>query len=358
MEGFKLSCNNCNQTPEIPTGLKKIIIDTTHDFLLRKFYNLINKKINHIQYNEQEDFIAIEEDFTKFILEVSKLKNLFTDLELENINITIINQNLNLSSIKNRKSLYYFLNLWDAQDLKWILDNKSIVMDFQPIIECTTKNIFGYELLAKGINKDGSILPPKTMFDKAKNTQMLFLLDKTCRIKALEFAKNKNITTKIFINYNPASIYNPEFCLLDTIHKATELNFDFSNIVFEVVESEKHVNLKHLKNIFSIYRHRGFQVALDDIGSGYSSLNMIAELKPEYIKIDKTIIKDIHKDNTKRAIIHTLVDLTKEINAFLIAEGVETEEEFATIKELGVHLAQGYLFGKPSSEPLLTLQST
>lgn len=190
------------------------------------------------------------------------------------------------------------------------------------------------------------------MFDAAVKTEMIFNLDRQCRMQALRFAKKKNITKDIFINFNPTSIYNPEYCLRDTIKLAQDLNYDFTKVVFEVTESSKIDNFDHLKNILDYDSKMGFRVALDDVGAGYSSLNMLANLEPDFVKIDMELIRGIYGNSVKKAVVNSLINLSRDIGAKTLAEGIETEEEFETLRELGVNLVQGYLFGKPSPEPL------
>lgn len=91
---------------------------------------------------------------------------------------------------------------------------------------------------------------------------------------------------KVFINFIPTSIYSPQFCLKSTIQLAHELHIDPAQLVFEVVETEKVDDIEHLKTILAYYRDRGFEYALDDVGEGYSTLEMLAELKPKYMKLD------------------------------------------------------------------------
>lgn len=110
-------------------------------------------------------------------------------------------------------------------------------------------------------------------------------------------------------------------------------------------------DLGHLKNILDYYRSKGFRVALDDVGSGYSNLNVIAELKPDIIKIDREIIRNVHEDKIKNAILEALVRIARECGIDVLAEGVETVEEFEFLRDK-VDFAQGYFFGKPAPEPV------
>jgi len=345
-----MGCVKCTTTPETPKDKKRIVVFASHEYMLRKFYDIFSTTY-HIEAND--DYLIFEVDFDSFINELSLCKE-FTDVELENISIIPmeLDEELTLSVYKRSKSLSYYINLYDAEDLKWILDNGSIITFFQPIINCANGEIVAYECLARGVKKDGSIMPPNVMFELAKKSDMLFNLDRQCRIKAIQNAKIKNIQQNIYINFTPTSIYNPEFCLRDTVKAAMDTGLDFGKIVFEVVESSKVEKIQHLTNILDFYRKARFRVALDDVGAGYSTLNLLARLKPDIIKMDMDLIRDIDTDPAKKAVVSSLVRLAADIGSKTIAEGIETKSEFGVVKSLGVDYVQGYLFAKPSEDPI------
>lgn len=351
MEHVVMSCEKCTKTPYMPLS-KKIFVYASHEYILEKIYN--NLKSNFNIDKAHPEYIIISSDFDSFISFIVS-KKIFTQIELENITVLPMEpeESLTFGSYKKSKTLSYFINLYYSEDLKWILDNESITTYFQPILSTKNNEIVAYECLSRGIKADGTIVPPNVMFESALKTEMIFNLDRQCRSNALKNAKMKNIKKDIFINFNPTSIYNPEFCLRDTIKWANDLNYDFSKVIFEVVESSKVENITHLKNIFDFYVNMGFRVALDDVGSGYSSLNMLADLKPNIIKIDMELVREIQTNTTKKAIVRSLIYIAKEINASTIAEGIETYEELETVKDMGVDMVQGYLFGKPSPDPIL-----
>jgi len=107
-----------------------------------------------------------------------------------------------------------------------------------------------------------------------------------------------------------------------------------------------------LKNILNFYKSKGFMVALDDVGSGYSSLNMIVQLLPDIVKVDREIVKDIDKNRANQSVFTAIVNIAKENNITVLAEGIETKEEYLYLKDNGASLVQGYYFAKPSSEPI------
>jgi len=351
--GIAMGCQKCTTTPESPKNIKKIVAFASHEYMLKKFYDIYKDIFNIENFY---DYIIFNVEFDYFIKNISISKE-FTQVELENINILPLelDEELTFSVYKKSKSLSYYINLYYSSDLKWILDNESIVTYFQPIVNCNSLEIVAYECLSRGIKHDGTVMPPNLMFESARKTDMLFNLDRQCRLKALQNAKSKNIQKDIFINFTPTSIYNPEFCLRDAVKTALELDLDFSKIIFEVVESERVEKFEHLTNILDFYRRMGFCVALDDVGSGYSTLNLLAQLKPNIIKIDMELIRDIDKNPAKRAVVSSIVQIATEIGAKTLAEGIETKGEFVIVKGLRVNLVQGYLFAKPSPEPLCSV---
>ena len=230
-----------------------------------------------------------------------------------------------------------------------IIENKSLTAYFQPIIDMKTNEIFAYETLTRGVLPNGDLMYPDELFLKSTRNDMNFVLDRMCRENALKTTAVKKVDAKVFINFIPTSIYDPEFCLASTVKWAKQLEFDPKNIVFEVVETEYVEDKEHLKKILNYYRKEGFLIALDDVGEGYSSLNMIIDLKPDIIKVDRNIICDIDTDQMKQSIYKALKSICDDNGIKLLAEGVETPSELEKIKEIGVDYAQGYYFARASA---------
>ncbi|MCX8083674.1 MAG: EAL domain-containing protein [Calditerrivibrio sp.] len=341
-----MGCDKCTKTPDLPEGVVKILVFANHDYMLKKFYDNFSGQFQIVHYGEYVELMGI---FSEFIDNIATSK-IFNQMELENISALVLEPHETpiFSSYRKAKSFSYWINLCYSKDLISILDNQSIVTYFQPIFDIRSNTVYAYECLSRGRKIDGSIMPPNIMFESARKTELIFNLDRLCRISALKNAKSKGLDANIFINFTPTSIYNPEYCLKDTIEAAVNLGYNFEKIVFEVVESERVENIEHLKSIFDFYKGMGFRVALDDVGSGYSSLNMLAKLKPDIIKIDMELIRNIHLDTAKKAIVNSLVLISHEIKALTLAEGIESEDELKVIRDLNIDLAQGYFLGKPA----------
>ncbi|RFU60162.1 EAL domain-containing protein [Bacillus sp. V59.32b] len=220
---------------------------------------------------------------------------------------------------------------------------------FQPIVSLKDNHLFAYESLL--LDPLGRISPGE-LFQVAQDTGMHSLLDQKARETAIRSRQGKvRHGIKSFINFLPSTIYNPEYCLKHTFSIVERYGILPGDLVFEVVETEKIADIDHLKKIFQTYKRQGMQVALDDFGAGFSTFDVLHELQPDYVKIDRSHIMNCDQDEAKQEFLKNLVQQAGQIGTLTLAEGVEREEEHQFCKEIGIDLAQGYYYGKPESEP-------
>jgi EAL domain-containing protein (putative c-di-GMP-specific phosphodiesterase class I) len=254
-------------------------------------------------------------------------------------------------SLKRVVSLEQMIGMSHGQWLREMIEEDRLTSFFQPIINVKEDRIQGYEALLRGKEKDGSLITPNHMFHTATDANIMFQLDLAARRSAVTNASRLGIGNhSLFINFNPTSVYDPSYCLRTTVSACENLGLDPSTIVFEVTETEEVRDIKHLKGILSFYRRAGFRVALDDVGAGYASLNTLQSLEPDVIKIDRNLITDVHKDTFRQNIVEHLVSIAKRQGIQVLAEGIEQQVEFDTLKHYGIDFAQGFLFGKPSDQ--------
>jgi EAL domain-containing protein (putative c-di-GMP-specific phosphodiesterase class I) len=219
---------------------------------------------------------------------------------------------------------------------------------FQPMYSAQTGHIVAVEALFRGLDEHGGMIAPGFMFDLARKAKMMFQLDLAARRSAVnQGAAHKLQDLLLFINFNPSSIYDPAYCLRTTISTIRELGFRPENIVFEVTESERVTNLDHLKGILAFYRRSGFKIALDDVGAGYSGLNLLRDLRPDFLKIDMHLVRDIDTDVFRQSIVGHVIGMAKDNSIRVVAEGIETEAERSHLRTAGVDLMQGFLMSKP-----------
>lgn len=234
-----------------------------------------------------------------------------------------------------------------------LLASRRIRSWMQPIVDTAdTGRIVAYECLLRGFEADGRMVSPVTMLEVAREGDQLFNLDRVARQNSIEAAAVQGIEGLVFINFSPASIYDPVYCLQSTVETAKRCGIAPSRIVFEVVESDHIRDSTELARILTFYREAGFRIALDDLGSGYSSLNLLHALRPDFVKLDMALTRDVHRDPYKALLASKLLEVAGALGLVSIAEGIETAEEYRWVRDHGADYAQGYLFAKPAEVPV------
>ncbi|HLM61398.1 MAG TPA: EAL domain-containing protein [Pyrinomonadaceae bacterium] len=248
----------------------------------------------------------------------------------------------------------------DSSELLDILQNRRIESWFQPVIEARTSDIWGYECLMRGRRMDGSLVGAMQLLEWANKESLKFMLDRVCRETHLENAGRLNFGAdcRFLINFLPTAIYQPEYCLQTSLAAMRRSGLTARQVIFEVVETEKVLDTEHLLRILDFYRKSGFGVALDDMGSGYAGLSLLADLQPDLIKIDREIVCKSVNSKSHLNVCASLVKMGHDNGQLVLAEGVETVEEATLMESLGIDLFQGYYFGKPQPrENLLTISA-
>jgi diguanylate cyclase (GGDEF)-like protein len=236
-----------------------------------------------------------------------------------------------------------------GKELMNILNNGEIRTVFQPIISLKDASLLGYEALSRGPH--GSVLEnPANLFDVARIHDKLWEVELLCRLKALENVSKLLRDTYIFINVDPAVINDEKFKAGFTKEFLRKYNIDSYNIIFEITEKSAVSDYKSFRAIIDHYKDEGYKIAIDDTGSGYSGLLLISEIHPHYIKLDMDLIRDIDKDGLKRSLIKTFCDFCLVTDIKLIAEGIETENELATLIDMGIDYGQGFFIQRPMED--------
>ncbi|SHH25450.1 diguanylate cyclase (GGDEF) domain-containing protein [Thermosyntropha lipolytica DSM 11003] len=236
------------------------------------------------------------------------------------------------------------------QIFKTIISQKGIRTFYQPIISLKNGKITGWEALSRG--PQGSLLEtPLALFNAAQYYNHLYELEIICQEKALARISPYLKGHYLFLNISPRIIYSHYEQHLKFIEQLlAKYALDSQNIVLELTERDAIENYEQFKKALNHYRDSGFLIAIDDTGAGYSSLQAIAETKPEFMKVDMSLIRGIDKDPTKKALLETLVNFSCKIGTQIICEGIETLEEFKTLASMGCDYGQGYFIAQPAPD--------
>lgn len=244
---------------------------------------------------------------------------------------------------------------FQEKDTVNLIQHGELVSYLQPIVSLQSNEVYGYESLLRTTNSHLAISPGK-LFEVATKTGLHSLLDQRARETAVKARDGKVAAgIKSFINFLPSTIYNPDFCLQHTFKIVEKYQVNPQDLVFEVVETEKIVDVGHLKTVLDRYKKEGMKVALDDVGSGFSTLDMLEMLKPDYVKIDRSYISFCDQDQSKLDFLKEANKRAQALGIITLAEGIERIEEAQVCESLGYNLGQGYLFGKPTETPKMTI---
>ncbi len=258
---------------------------------------------------------------------------------------------LKVASIMN-KQLIESTNSYSQQEqdiynqLEGILTVKAIHAVFQPIVSLLDGEVFGYEALSRG--PQGSLLEkPDDLFSAAEQFNKVWELEFLCRSKALARANSLPKDKMMFINVDPNIINDPRFQKGVTLDMLAYYKIDASSIIFEITEKNSIEDYKSFRKVLDHYTSQGYKIAIDDMGSGYSGLKLLAETRPQFIKIDMDLVRNIDKDALKQALLKAFNEFSVVTNMKMIAEGIETIDELQTLIAIGIPYGQGYLLQRP-----------
>src|SRR5512142_936703 len=218
---------------------------------------------------------------------------------------------------------------------------------FQPIVDASSREVISFEALVRGPAGE----PSAEVFAKVPR-ENLYRFDQACRVKAIHVAKRLKLHTRLNINLFPNAIHLTGMNIRATLQASFQEGFPVENLIFEVSEAERLIHYSRVVEIFKSYEDFGFQTAIDDFGTGYSGLRMLAEYQPNYIKLDRNIIADIHQNHVKQTIVKGVGSICKQLCIEIVAEGVEKAEEYEWLRGAGINLFQGYYFARPAFEAL------
>jgi EAL domain-containing protein (putative c-di-GMP-specific phosphodiesterase class I) len=238
--------------------------------------------------------------------------------------------------------------LRQKETLKRIIVREEVAILYQPIVSLQDLSIFGFEALSAASGGAG-IEGAEMLFALAEEVNLSTQLDRVCRHRALNDAQPWLGDSRLFLNTNPRTVEEIGTREDALFHLFQNNNVSPHNVVLEITERSAIANLAVFEATLNRFRDHGIGVAVDDAGAGYASLNTIARLKPDFLKFDMALVRDIDKDRVKQELLATVQELGGRVNARVIAEGIETPAELETLFRAGVEFGQGYFISKPKS---------
>lgn len=239
-----------------------------------------------------------------------------------------------------------------------IIEQEAMNTFFQPIYDVKNNTTYGFEALNRP--QAQQLFPnADTFYDFVGQTDKVFLFECFCRNlslmryhqKLVDYPAAKDFT--LFINIHPNVLLDKNYHSGETRVLLESLNLSPEQVVFELTERSAVVDFEEFARVLSHYRSQGYRIAVDDVGSGYNSLKTLIYLKPEFIKLDRSLIQDINEHTAQQQLLTVILNYAIESGTKVIAEGVETKAEYEFLQSVGVHYAQGYAIGRPNENLIL-----
>ncbi len=246
--------------------------------------------------------------------------------------------------------------LFDLMDVEWVrtvLREDRLFSVYHPMVDARSGDIFAYEALIRGHHPHvDEVVGAGRLIYACEKLNLQNALDQQARVTALRDSNVLDLErTKLFMNFLPSSIYDPDICLRSTMAAARERGIPLDRLVFEVIEAEEVQSMDGLRRIVRYYREHGAGIALDNISSGFASLQLLADLLPDYAKIDGHLVAQAAESASARQTLESIASLARKLNVKVIAEGIETMEQMRVCVEAGADYLQGYLFARPAAVP-------
>ena len=215
---------------------------------------------------------------------------------------------------------------------------------FQPIVDVKAREVFSYEALIRGVGGE----PAGRILEQVPVEQIL-QFDQKARAAAIGLAARLGIGARLNLNFVPHGLNSPA-SILTTLEAAKQNHICIERLVLEVTEGTLIEDQAQFALRMNEFRGQGLNVAIDDFGAGYSGLNLLADFQPDLVKLDMKLVRGIERHGPRQAIVRAIIQVCYDLGIDVIAEGVETVEEYYWLNNAGVRLYQGYLFAKPAFE--------
>lgn len=236
------------------------------------------------------------------------------------------------------------ISLKERRVLTECLKGGALKLALQPIISVATGEVYGYELLLRSSHP---LLPgPDEVLAAAERQGMLRELANIVVARAAEWLMRLPEDIRLFLNVHPGELSDPS----SLCTRLEVLQMWAPRIILEITERSRMSPSFSWERALERVKQMGFGIAVDNLGSGYSALSMLAELQPDFLKVDMSIIRGVDTDTHKRRLVDLLCHFAEATDSKVVAEGVETQAESNALKDAGVQMMQGYLFGVPDTE--------
>lgn len=322
-----------------------IVIDKVLNFYTLKEYLIeLTQQLSHVEFSYSDTKIYV--DSTLASSSSNSDKNIFSKVNMalkyakeKKLKFWIYEDSMNIGD-------EYETNLKFAIIIRNALNNSGLIPYFQPIIDNKTEKIVKYEALSRLVDDNGVVYSPDKFISISKTIKAYDKVTKTVIEKTFDMFKKNNYEFSINLSYE--DIINQEMYnfIIDKLSQS-----DMSHrVTFELLESEKVHDFQKVLRFFNEVRRYGAKIAIDDFGNGFSNFSYMIKLRPDYIKIDGSLIKDLDVDKNAQIVVETIVRFAKQLKIKTIAEYVHTSTVYSTVRSMDIDYSQGFYLDKPKPQ--------
>lgn len=232
------------------------------------------------------------------------------------------------------------------------LNQRNLSAVFQPIVDFSKGSFFGFEGLIRG-QTDSNLHAPVNLFAAARLQELSLETEMLSRQIVLESFATQDLPGKLFLNVSPDTLTHPSFKHAQTPAYLEYLGIDPQQVVIEITENQPVCDFAVMRNAALHYREMGFQIAIDDLGEGFSSLRLWSELRPEFVKVDRHFVQGANTNPLKQQFLRSIQSIAQCAGSQVIAEGIETAAEFEAVRDCGIACGQGNFIARPEPIPPL-----
>jgi len=237
-------------------------------------------------------------------------------------------------------------------ELRRIIEDAAIDTLFQPVVDLTSGAVLGFEALSRG-PKDSVFELPSTLFALSSRFGLAPALDRLCRRRALTRLHGLEAASKLFLNFLPQTLVDPEWRAGEMTALLEGAALAPRDLVVEVSERGADADPEGFAAGCARARDEGFSLALDDVGTGYGTLRTLESVRPDFLKMDASLVRGVHENLIQQDLLSSLVQISRRMGAEVIAEGVESPDEVAVLLTLGARYGQGFHFARPGPAPAM-----
>lgn len=348
-------CPDCEPLPSRATGSGRLHLWFSLGHSAKKLRIFLGRGRWRAHEATEDGRVLIHVDEGGWGSLLDELSDLFSPAELDDIT-ALCKAGFDEPASSDFPDVYSLKQLVASARSDWLLAmllGRRLTCVFQPIVRADNPaSVYGQECLLRAKAPDGSLVTAGPILRAAREAGLLAQTDLAARHAAVREAAGHGFGGHLFINIAPASVHDPATCLRSTVCSIDAAGIPRDKVVFEITEADEAVDPLSLKALGDYCRKNGFRVALDDVGSGYSSLNLIHRLRPDLLKLDMDLVRGVDRDPYKATVARKVIELARDLGASTIAEGVETLGEMTWVRDHGATLAQGWFIAKPANPPI------